>query len=145
MARLIALGLALLASGGAPTPAAAQDAAAGPSGDAAAAGDEQLTLPPVIRAMPGDVRLEPPPEDREDGLHVEVTGGQTDWRLPDLGTSLREEEETRDPDQRIEARLAPLFDPEKEDPTHETAPVVDVLRDVGFIRIFEIRIGPKDD
>lgn len=102
---------------------------------------DDLTLPPVIQAMPGDVRLEPPPADRDDMLEVHVTGGQTDWRLPDLGTSLREEEEERDPDQRFEVRFVPLFDPEKDDQTIETPPVVDVLRDVGFIRIFEIGIG----
>jgi len=134
-----------------PTPAAETEPAEPPASAmpalrrSGAAAAQDLTLPPVIQAMPGDVRLEAPPEDRDDVLEAVVTGGQTDWRLPDLGTSLREEEEERDPNQRIVVRFAPLFDPEKEDPTIETAPVVDVLRDVGFIRIFEINIGRGAD
>jgi hypothetical protein len=105
--------------------------------------DETLTLPPVIAETPGDVRLEAPPEDREDGLEVEVTAGQTDWRLPDLGTSLREEEDEREPDQRMEFEMLPYYDPEKQVETLEPVPVVDVLRDVGFLRIFEIDFGRR--
>lgn len=108
----------------------------------APAPDEDLTLPPVIEGKPGDVHLEPAPEDRGDGLDVEVTGGQTDWRLPDLGTTLRREEEP-ELDQRMEFRLAPLYDPEKQVEMLEPVPVVDVLRDVGFLRIFEVGFGRR--
>ena len=103
---------------------------------------EDLTLPPVIGDSPGDVRLEPAHEEREDELVVEVTGGQSDWRLPDLGTSLRREEEP-ELDQRMEFRLAPLYDPEKQVEMLEPVPVVDVLRDVGFLRIFEVGFGRR--
>ena len=112
--------------------------------DAAPAPAEDLTLPPVIAEAPGDVRLGPAPEDREgEGIDVLVTGGETDWRLPDLGTSLREEEEEREPDQRMEFKMLPYYDPEKQVETLEPVPVVDVLRDVGFLRIFEIDFGRR--
>ena len=42
-----------------------------------------LTQPPQIQLSPGDVVLEPPTEDRDDVLEAVVTGGQTDFRLPD--------------------------------------------------------------
>jgi hypothetical protein len=104
---------------------------------------EDLTLPPVITEAPGDVRLEPPPEDREgEGIDVLVTGGETDWRLPDLGTTLREEEE-RPLDQRMEFVLAPYYDPEKQVEMLEPVPVVDVMRDLGFLRIFEVGFGRR--
>jgi hypothetical protein len=105
--------------------------------------NDALTLPPAIAEAPGDAHLEPAPAAGEDGLTVVVSGGQTDWRLPDLGTSLREEEEEVDPTQRIHLRFMPLYDPEKQEDTLEPVPVVDVLRDVGFIRLFEIEIGRK--
>ena len=104
---------------------------------------EDLTLPPTITEAPGDVRLEPAPEDREgEGIDVLVTGGETDWRLPDLGTTLRREEE-RELDQRMEFVLAPYYDPEKQVEMLEPVPVVDVMRDLGFLRIFEVGFGRR--
>ena len=122
------------------TSVAGQAVAQDESGPAPA---EDLTLPPVIAEAPGDVRLEPAPEDREgEGIEVLVTGGETDWRLPDLGTSLREEEE-RELDQRMEFSLAPYYDPEKQVEMLEPVPVVDVMRNVGMLRIFEIDFGRR--
>lgn len=112
-------------------------------GDAVPAPAEDLTLPPIISEAPGDTRLEPASEDREgEGIDVLVTGGTTDWRLPDLGTTLREEEE-RELDQRMEFVLAPYYDPEKQVEMLEPVPVVDVMRGVGMLRIFEIDFGRR--
>ena len=134
MARLTGIAALFLATAG---QALAQD------DSPAAATTEDLTLPPVIQEAPGDVRLEPVPGDREpEGIDVEVTGGQTDWRLPDLGTTLREEEE-RELDERMEFVLAPYYDPEKQVEMLEPVPVVDVMRDVGFLRIFEVGFGRR--
>jgi hypothetical protein len=133
MARLIGIVALLTCFAG---PAVAQD-------EARPAPAEDLTLPPVIAESPGDARLEPVPEDREpEGIDVTVTGGQTDWRLPDLGTSLREEE-PRELDQRMEFVLAPYYDPEKQVEMLEPVPVVDVMRDLGFLRIFEVGFGQR--
>jgi hypothetical protein len=46
-----------------------------------------------------------------------------------------------DPNQRIHLNLLPLFDAERQVETLEQVPVVDVLRDVGFIQIFMIDLG----
>jgi hypothetical protein len=132
MARLIATPLLLLTSVGL---SLAQEAEPGAAG-------EDLTLPPVIAQSPGDAHLEPTPENREDTLEAVVTGGQTDWRLPDLGTSLREEEEP-ELDQRMDFRAAPLYDPEKQVEMLEPVPVVDVERNVGYLRLFQIDFGRR--
>jgi hypothetical protein len=105
--------------------------------------NEELTLPPVIEAVPGETNFEPPPEDRDDVLEAVITGGQTPWRLPDLGSSLRNREEEIDETQRIHVRFIPLYDPEEEDPAIAIFPDIEDQRDVGFLRIFEIGIGRR--
>lgn len=110
----------------------------------APAPDPELTLPPVIDSEPEEAHLEPPPPDRDDVLEAVVRGGQTDWRLPDLGSSLREEREEREPDQRIELGFVPLYDPEEQDPTVDfLTPEVDVMRGVGMIKLIELRFGRR--
>jgi hypothetical protein len=136
MARLIAI--AWLMSLAIVMPAAAQDEPAA---------EQDLTLPPTIAddSQPLPAQLEPAPEEREDMLEAVVTGGQTDFRLPDLGTSLREEQETRDPNQRIDVTFLNLFDPENQDPAEEIFPSLeDQIEErfgVGTLRIFELRFG----
>jgi len=105
-----------------------------------------LTLPPRIsEPAPGEVALEPAPEEHEDVLEAVVTGGQTDFRLPDLGTSLRrEKEEERDPNDRMDVTFLNLFDPENQDPAEEVFPTIEDLRRVGFLRIFELRFGRRN-
>ena len=137
MARMTGIAGLLLSIAGV---ALAQDEPAAPQETLAQNETEDLTLPPVIEETPGDVRFEPPAEDKP--LEVVVEGGQTDWRLPDLGTSLREEEE-RELDQRMKFDALPYYDPEKQVEMLEPTPVVDVLRDVGFLKIFEIEFGRR--
>lgn len=136
-ALLAALGLTLAVPGPAQEPAEPQAAEA--------AADSELTLPPVIASQPGQTRLEPPAEDREDVLEAVVTEGQSEWRLPDLGTSLREEEPALAPDQRMSVRFIPLYDPEDEenDPLLDLAPEPDVMRNVRFIEFIELRFGKR--
>jgi hypothetical protein len=143
MARLIAtaclLGLALAGA------ARAQDDAAQTQPEAVAAGDTpqpDLTLPPRVEPSPADARLEPAPQEREDMLEAVVTGGQTDFRLPDLGTSFREEEEV-DPNDRIDVTFLYLYDPDNIDPAEEVFPTIEDLRRVGFLRVFELRFGRR--
>jgi hypothetical protein len=113
-----------------------------PAAEEILAQNEDLTLPPVIEETPGDVRFEPPSE-HDESLEVVVEAGQTDWRLPDLGTSLRDEEEERELDQRMEFEALPYYDPEKQVEMLEPTPIVDVLRDVGFLKIFNIEFGRR--
>ena len=104
--------------------------------------ENALALPPRLEESPGAARLTEPPADRRDVLEEVIVTADSQWRLPDLGTSLRREEEP-ELDQRMEFRLAPLYDPEKQVEMLEPVPVVDVLRDVGFLRIFEVGFGRR--
>lgn len=106
--------------------------------------EQDLTLPPTVSSSPGDVRLEPPPEEREDVLEAVVTSGQTEWRLPDLGTSFRDDDEEYDPTERIDVTFLYLFDPENLDPAEEIFPSLEEKLGVGMLQIFEIRIGSRD-
>ena len=133
MARLIAiLGLVSLAA----IDAAAQDESE----------ETDLTRPPQISSepAPGDAQLEPPPEEREDMLEAVVTGGQTDFRLPDLGTSLRDDDEERDPNQRFDVTFLNLYDPDNIDPAEEAFPSLEEKLGVGMLRIFEVRFRGRE-
>jgi hypothetical protein len=106
-----------------------------------------LTLPPRIdptTAAPGQTRLEPAPDEREDMLEAVVTGGQTDFRLPDLGTSFRADDEEYDPTERIDVQFLYLFDPENQDPAEEAFPSLEERLGVGMIKLFRITIGNSD-
>jgi hypothetical protein len=105
--------------------------------------EPDLTLPPTIESEPGDVRLEPPVDEREDVLEAVVRGGQTDWRLPDLGSSFRSRIPEKNPNQRIEVTLIPLFDPENQDPTEKLFPGIEDLRRVGFLKIITVGFGKR--
>ena len=138
MARLITL-IGLLALGA--TQAAAQDDAA----TQAEAPATDLTQPPQYSgAAPGDANLEPPQEEREDMLEAVVTGGQTDFRLPDLGTSLRDDEDEWDPSQRYKVTFLNLWDPDNIDPAEEAFPSLEEKLGVGMLRIFELRFRGRD-
>ncbi|MGD8339520.1 MAG: hypothetical protein PVH89_01990 [Gammaproteobacteria bacterium] len=133
MARLTAIvGLLTVAS----LQAAAQDGAE----------EADLTIPPQISdaPAPGDASLEPAPEEREDMLEAVVTGGQTDFRLPDLGTSLRDDEEERDPNQRFDVTFLNLYDPDNIDPAEEAFPSLEEKLGVGMLRIFEVRFRGRE-
>ena len=99
MARLIAIALAALiapmsTAGAQDTSDTAADAAPEVTRTPpAAAGD--LALPPQLsnELLPGDSQIEPADEEREDLLEAVVTSGQTEFRLPDLGTSFRNDDE----------------------------------------------------
>jgi hypothetical protein len=108
--------------------------------------EPDLTLPPTIESPPGEPRLEPPPEERDDVLEAVVTGGQNDWRLPDLGSSLRQqrEAEAAAADGRIEVGFLGLYDPDEDDGNEDfLSPDAEVMRGVGFLQIFRFRIGGR--
>lgn len=120
-------------------------AAAGTTADVAGKLMDDLTQPPRIdpAAEPGAADIEPAPEERDDMLEAVVTRGQTDWRLPDLGTSLRRDEDELEPGQRIAVNWLPLYDPENQDPVENLFKDYEDTRNVGFLRIFDIRFGER--
>jgi hypothetical protein len=125
---------------------AAQQATAETDQEAGQAPEADLTLPPRIGddPSPGAARLEPPAEEREDMLEAVVTGGQTDFRLPDLGTSFRKRQEERETDQRIEVQFLNLYDPENRDPAEEAFPSLEEKLGVGMLRVFRLEFGKRD-
>lgn len=122
-------------------PALAQDDA-----DETAGTDSDLTLPPRLEneIQPGNAQLEPPDEEREDILEAVVTGGQNEFRLPDLGTSFRDDEDERDPNARMEVRFLNLYDPDNIDPAEEAFPSLEEKLGVGMLRVFRIGFGDRD-
>jgi len=106
---------------------------------------EELTLPPEITEGPGEVRFEAPAEEREGALEAVVTRGQSDWRLPDLGSEMRREQDERDPTERIDATFLYLYDPENQDPTEELFPDDSNPRTVGWLQLFELRFGKRPE
>lgn len=125
---------------------AAQQATAETDQAAAPDPETDLTLPPRIGAdpSPGQARLEPPAEEREDMLEAVVTGGQTDFRLPDLGTSFRQRQEERETDQRIEVQFLNLYDPDNRDPAEEAFPSLEEKLGIGMLRVFRLEFGKRN-
>jgi len=123
-------------------------AGAGTTGSAAAGTlADDLTQPPQIDpdAAPGEAPLEPAAEEKKDMLEAVVTRGQTDWRLPDLGTSMRRDEDRLEPGQRIAVNWLPLFDPENQDPVEHLFKDYEDTRNVGTLKIFDIRFGERGE
>jgi hypothetical protein len=111
-----------------------------------AAADADLAFPPTISTAPGSVEFEAPDEGREPALEIVVVKGRTDWRLPDLGSSLREQRENEiDPNQRIHVNTLPLYTPGERDPNDELFDEDPDLRGVGvgFLQIIRIDIGKR--
>lgn len=131
-----------VACGLAPLMLAAQETGVEPTDTAAA----ELTLPPTIASAPGETHLEPATGERDDVLEAVVTGGQTDWRLPDLGSSLRKqrEEEAAESNERIEVGFIGLYDPEEDDAGQDfLSPDAEVMRGVGLLKLIELRFGRR--
>lgn len=148
------LRLALLA-GLACTYALAQDDLALPpdvEAPAEAAGPEPgragaLTQPPDVEAAersserPGAARLADPPE-RELTREEVVVVGEQRWRLPDLGSEFRREQEARaDAEARIRTEFLTPYNPD--DPTNrfEPYPLDGDFTRVGFIELFRLKFG----
>lgn len=108
--------------------------------------DTDLTLPPRLESeiQPGNAQLEPPDEEREDMLEAVVRRGQNEFRLPDLGTSFRDDEDERDPNARMEVRFLNLYDPDNIDPAEEAFPSLEEKLGVGMLRVFRIGFGDPD-
>lgn len=134
---LAAFAAAALACAAAP----AQDGP--PAADTAPPGEAELARPPEIDARretsgrPGGARLaEPRVRDASPREEVVVVGEQR-WRLPDLGSELRREQE-RESDARIRAEFLRPYDPADPANRFEPYPLDGELTRVGFIEIFRI-------
>lgn len=105
---------------------------------------EDLTLPPRIDDVPGGrTRLAEPPAERDDTLEEVVVIGESQWRLPDLGSTWRAREEAEGSDERIAVSLLPLYDAER--PAADFYPLGRNREHerIGFIEVFRIEFGRR--
>jgi hypothetical protein len=110
---------------------------------------EDLALPP--RIIEEEIRQTPAPieapvqSDSSAMEEIVVISDQNPWRLPDLGSSWRAQQEELQQDAgRISVDLAPLWDPDAEElPTRNPFDVTDGIRRVGFLEIFRVRFGRR--
>lgn len=114
--------------------------------DPVAAGEPARSgaLPPQF---PDRTRLAEAARDRDPPDEIVVIGG-SQWRLPDLGSSWREEREAEeDAAARIDVSFFPLYDPERPIGRSDLFLVNrEQLRQHGTIEVFRLRFGrrPRD-
>lgn len=104
---------------------------------------DDLDFPPTAAEAPGAATLEPRNEDRGPDEIVVVTG-RTEWRLPDLGSSLRVRREAEaEAGQRIDLDLLPLYDRLERKPDAELFDENPDLRGVGvgMLQVFKVGVG----
>lgn len=123
---------------------------------AAPAQDDDLAVPPRIDAAgadtpgpprrlapgerPGAARLAEPVDRGSGPIEEVVVVGDQRLRLPDLGSTWREQQEARR-DPRIEARFFEIYDPNDPTSRADAFPVNSEMRRVGYIELFRIRFG----
>jgi hypothetical protein len=104
--------------------------------------DDDLTLPPRLDEGPGASRLALP--ERPTVLEEVIVVNESEWRLPDLGSTWRQREEAADGnDGRIAVSLFPLYDPERLRPDEDLFPRSREMKRVGFIELFRIEFGDR--
>lgn len=90
---------------------------------------------------PNAARLAPLPEDRGETTDEVVVIG-SGWRLPDLGSDWRaqQEAETR---RALGSTIVPLYDPEKAPTFNNTYLLNREMQRVGYIELFRFRFGDR--
>jgi hypothetical protein len=109
---------------------------------AAFAQSEDLTLPPRLDE-PGQVRLAAGRAGARDGLEEIIVVRESEWRLPDLGSTWRANQEAEQPPQRIEVAILPLYDPERQAIDFDPLRINLEAQRVGFIELFRLRFGRR--
>lgn len=93
---------------------------------------------------PTAARLAPLPEQRRDAPDEIIVTGQG-WRLPDLGSRWRAEQQQDERERRLHAVLLPLYDPNRP-PMHADGFWLNrEAQRHGYIELFRFRFGRKKD
>ncbi len=82
-------------------------------------------------------------DDQEKVLEEIIVVGKDEWRLPDLGSSWRAEQEARRKPVRMNWEFLPRYDPEEADRHPELSQLSKVEQRVGFIRLFRFSFGRR--
>jgi hypothetical protein len=106
-------------------------------------GEEDLSVPPRLEESPGQSRLAVEPADRNEALEEVVAVGESEWRLPDLGSAWRAREEDERSADRIEVAFLGLYDPEAETVDFDALGINHEMQRVGFLEIFRLRFGRR--
>lgn len=120
-------------------PGAAPEPAPRPS-DAAESSAPLPSIGPLPRP-PNAARLAPLPEERGDEPEEIIVIGQA-WRLPDLGSEWRAQQEEAANEGRFSATVLPLYDPERP-PLRSPFFSSPEQRRHGYIELFRLRFGPR--
>jgi hypothetical protein len=107
---------------------------------------EDLTAPPRISEADPRVasQTSPGPDAATEVEEIVVISNQNPWRLPDLGSAWRAQQDEAQDTGRISAELLPIWDPDAEElPTRNPFAVTDDFSRVGFIELFRVRFGGR--
>jgi hypothetical protein len=107
----------------------------------AGAQESDLTLPPRIDAGPRGAELAEPSAGRSAELDEIIVVGESEWRLPDLGSEWRARAEEESRAQRIELSFLPLYDPERDPVDYDPLRINREIQRVGFIELFRVQFG----
>lgn len=104
----------------------------------------QAIAPSALRP-PTATRLAPLPEERRDVPDEIVVTGQG-WRLPDLGSRWRAQQEAAERERRLHAVFLPLYDPNRPPQHTDWFWLNRETQRHGVIELFRFRFGgPKDE
>jgi len=75
-----------------------------------------------------------------------VVINESEWRLPDLGSAWRRDQENQPNTDRMTVSYLPLYDPENDDPVPDIFERNSALHRMGMIEVIRIRFGgrPRD-
>jgi hypothetical protein len=99
---------------------------------------------PGVDERPGAAPFEPAERADEDVIEeIIVYGRQDEWRLPDMGDSLRREREELEKARvgEVDVEFLPLYDPEQAAREPDLFRMDDPLQRVGKVELFRFRFG----
>lgn len=102
-----------------------------------------LAVAPRLDDAPGRSQLAAVEPADDDALEEVIVIGDSEWRLPDLGSSWRAREEDEPSNDRIEVSLLPLYDPGEDGAQFDALGINQEMQRVGFIELFRLRFGRR--
>jgi hypothetical protein len=102
-----------------------------------------LILPPRIADSPTAARLSEPPPERTPALEEVIVVGESEWRLPDLGSDWRRAQEDAPTSDRIVFSFLPLYEPENSDPVVDIYTRNSELHRLKLIEVLRFRFGRR--
>ena len=105
--------------------------------------ESALTLPPRIDEIARSPELAPAAGGRSDSLDEIIVVGESEWRLPDLGSDWRARAAEEQKAERIDVSFLPLYDPERDPIDYDPLRINREIQRVGFIELFRVEFGDR--